>query len=390
MINRKLAELHGINKPASSFSADVGAQNRDDFVVAKMTNPAVTNRLMRNPAVPNRAMTNPTSKSSLPNQSAGHPSKIVPERRRSLRHRMNAPVFAIFDGVSGGMILDLSEEGLAMLSPIALDADRAVPLSLHLTEPALRFDASGYIAWADTFGRAGIRFSELPADARERLRHWLTVNAAKTISKTPKYSFEDSGLYRRQENSSASPDHELRSIDFIEKDEDNSGAGASQNSSPTIQFEFSALAKDLDTALHLIAERAQSLTRGTGAALAVLSGDSIVCRARTGSGAPPLGSTIDISTGFSGGCIRTGQTLRCDDAESDPRVYAAACQQLAIRSIVAAPIHYERQVVGLLEVFCSQPSAFDEGDVAVVERLAHTALLTLTQNAALRRPPSRA
>jgi GAF domain-containing protein len=88
-----------------------------------------------------------------------------------------------------------------------------------------------------------------------------------------------------------------------------------------------------------------------------------------------------VNNGFSGGCVRTGKTLRCDDAESDPRVDATACKRLAVRSIVAAPIQYDRQVVGLLEVFSTQPFAFDEGDVAVVERLARTALLSMTQNA---------
>jgi GAF domain-containing protein len=61
-------------------------------------------------------------------------------------------------------------------------------------------------------------------------------------------------------------------------------------------------------------------------------------------------------------------------------VDATACKRLAVRSIIAAPIQYDRQVVGLLEVFSTQPFAFDEGDVAVVERLARTALLSMTQN----------
>ena len=56
-----------------------------------------------------------------------------------------------------------------------------------------------------------------------------------------------------------------------------------------------------------------------------------------------------------------------------------------IRSIVAAPIRYEREVVGLVEVFSPQPFAFDEGDVAVLERLAQTALLVLRQTQLFKR-----
>jgi GAF domain-containing protein len=77
--------------------------------------------------------------------------------------------------------------------------------------------------------------------------------------------------------------------------------------------------------------------------------------------------------------------LRCDNAEADLRVDGEACRLLGIRSILAAPVLYERQVVGLLEVFSSGPYAFDDGDLAVVERLAQTVVLTLSRAEALQR-----
>jgi GAF domain-containing protein len=76
--------------------------------------------------------------------------------------------------------------------------------------------------------------------------------------------------------------------------------------------------------------------------------------------------------------------LRCDDAESDDRTDAEACRYLGIRSILAAPVLYERDLVGLLEVFSSRPFAFDDGDLAVVERLAQTAVLMLSRAEAFR------
>ena len=85
-----------------------------------------------------------------------------PERRRCLRQQLHAPAFASFDGVSGGMILDLSEEGLAMQTDSRLERERRVRLELDLGEPAIHVETTGYIAWADALGRAGVRFSELP------------------------------------------------------------------------------------------------------------------------------------------------------------------------------------------------------------------------------------
>ncbi|MGH9528578.1 MAG: GAF domain-containing protein [Terriglobales bacterium] len=311
--------------------------------------------------------------------------KIIPDRRNAVRHKMRAPVFAIFDGVTSGMILDLSEQGLSMLAPVSPDANRAIPLKLNLPEPAGSVETTGYVAWADTLGRAGIRFSDLPADARLRLQEWLTLNATQPSHKVPKFTLDESLLADLEGNSPEIPTEKPRSIDFEE--ESSSSPQTGERPASTVQFEFNSLGPDLDAALHVIAERAQALTRATGAALAFASDGLLTCRASVGDAAPALGATVDVNIGFSGGCVRTGITVRCDDAASDPRVDTAVCQGLAIRSIVAAPIQYERQIVGLLEVFSPQPFAFDSGDVAVVERLARTALLTMSQNAALRSSP---
>jgi GAF domain-containing protein len=75
--------------------------------------------------------------------------------------------------------------------------------------------------------------------------------------------------------------------------------------------------------------------------------------------------------------------LRCDDAENDARVDAETCRMLNVRSIIAAPIRYERETLGVLEVFSNESFAFDEGDNAVVQRLAQTVVLALSQAAAL-------
>ena len=88
---------------------------------------------------------------------------------------------------------------------------------------------------------------------------------------------------------------------------------------------------------------------------------------------------MNVSFGFSGECIRLARPLRCDDSESDGRVDAEACRLLGLRSILAAPVIYERDIVGLVEVFCDRPNAFDDGDLAVVERLAQTVVLTLSR-----------
>src|SRR5215471_2182410 len=112
-------------------------------------------------------------------------NEITPDRRHALRHRVHTPAFASFDGVTGGVILDLSEEGLAMQSTAPLQTNRRIALHLSLSD-ATQLDTTGYVAWADALGRAGVRFSDLPEEARERLRQWLTLHDNSPSRKAPK------------------------------------------------------------------------------------------------------------------------------------------------------------------------------------------------------------
>jgi GAF domain-containing protein len=313
---------------------------------------------------------------------------MFPDRRSCLRHKVNGPVFASFDGVTGGMILDLSEQGLSMQTSVPLDvdrhADRRVQFRLDLADPDLHLETTGYIAWADALGRAGVRFSELPAAARQRLDEWLALNDEAPSRKAPTLAFDRVLGSNPGYQSSSNAALKTRSVS-LEAAVGMSGLQGQPSGSSTIQYEFHSLGSDLNTALRVISERARTLLRGSGAAIALIDRGPMMCRASVGIGGPPLGTHVDISAGFSGECIRTGKALRCDDAEIDPRVDAAICRRFAIRSIAAAPIRYERSVVGLVEVFSPNSFAFDEGDLAILERMAQTALLTVRQS----QPPKR-
>jgi hypothetical protein len=298
--------------------------------------------------------------------------EMASERRHALRQRVNTPAFASFDGVTGGMILDLSEEGMAMQSAAPLEAHTILPLHLSLGEPAAYLETTGYVAWADALGRAGVRFSALPDEARARLRDWLTLNAGTPSWKAPRWVVRDSA-FRQNGGNGHSPKGVALSLEAEPEIPKKPAA------STTVQYEFQSLGTDINAALKLIASRACSLTRGSGAAVALTGADGMTCRATAGTIAPEIGASVNVSSGLSGECVRLARPLRCDDAESDSRVDAEACRSLGLRSILAAPVLYERDIVGLVEVFCDRPFAFDDGDLAVVERLAQTVVLTLSR-----------
>lgn len=261
-----------------------------------------------------------------------------------------------------------------------LEEHSRVPMHLSLGEPAIYLETTGYVAWADALGRAGVRFSDLPEESRARLREWLTSHDSTPSWKAPRWVVREQPTYR-----GASQNKNGNGVALSLETEPRNGHNGNGSSSTSVQYEFKSLGGDLDAALTLIVGRACSITRGTGAAVALSNETGMVCRAVAGATVLPIGTLLDVTRGFSGECIRLGKPLRCDDAELDSRVDARACRQLDIRSILAAPVLYERNIVGLLEVFSTQPGAFDDGDVAVVERLSQTVVLTLSRADAMQR-----
>lgn len=137
--------------------------------------------------------------------------------------------------------------------------------------------------------------------------------------------------------------------------------------------------RDLEATLQLLADRAQYITGGTGAAIALRDGEHIICRASSGPSAPEVGSYFQVSSGLSGESVRTRKILACDNAAIDPRVNRESCQALRIASFVVMPLVRQDDVVGIFEIFSSQPHAFQERDIQALERLGEMVNTALDQ-----------
>lgn len=127
---------------------------------------------------------------------------------------------------------------------------------------------------------------------------------------------------------------------------------------------------DLEPTISIIAERAQILTRASGAALALRHGNEIICRARTGRTAPDLGVRLQSDSGISADCVRTGEIMLCNDAENHPLVDVESCRRLGARSILVAPLRHVHRTWGVFEVLSRAPNAFHDHDVATMKRMA--------------------
>jgi len=134
--------------------------------------------------------------------------------------------------------------------------------------------------------------------------------------------------------------------------------------------DFLAPKFQLEPAIGVITERAQALTGATGAAIALRSGDEIVCRARAGRTAPDVGIRLQTDSGISAECLRSGEVVLCNDAESDSQVDLATCRRLGVRSILAAPLRQFQKTVGIFEVLSASPNAFHDQHVTTMQLLA--------------------
>lgn len=294
-------------------------------------------------------------------------------RRSRVRHRVQTPAYASFSADAKNPILelheiiDISEDGVAIQCHSPLENGQRVNLCLDLSECSDHIYTTGQVIWSNATGRTGLRFAELRPLSLLRLREWLFLNAMTSAANAAE---------------TTAPARE-RTLSHPEQPAIRAGHSDKLAAVAAVQREVEALGRDLAGALQLLAARSQTLVHASGSAIALTDKDPafLVCRASSGSDAPPIGARLQSGSGFSGECVKSGTLLRCDDAETDSRVDRESCRALGIRSMLAVPVRVGEKSIGILEVFATQPNAFSESDGRVLQRLSETVLAAVNRAA---------
>ena len=300
----------------------------------------------------------------MSSQSSTLPSK-TPNRRRRVRHKIQTPAYASFaDDPKTAMldlheIVDISEDGMAIQCHSPLEVQKPVNLMLDLADCSEHIQTAGLVVWSNDTGRTGVRFSDLSPESLARLREWLFVNVMAGVANG------ETEVLPSDEAEAPKPSYT-----------DTLAAVAA------VQHEVESLGSNLDAALQLIARRAQTFLRASGAAIALSENEPefMICKASAGNDAPPVGARLQLGSGFSGECVKGGALLRCDDTETDTRVDQEICRALGIRSILAVPVRRDNKSVGLVETFAPQANAFSDGDGRVLQRLADAILAAMNNS----------
>jgi GAF domain/Sel1 repeat len=136
---------------------------------------------------------------------------------------------------------------------------------------------------------------------------------------------------------------------------------------------------NFDLLLLDISVRALRLQGTSGIAIAIEEKGEFICRASVGETVPTLGVRFHGTEGITGECIRTGQTINCEDVYFDHRVNLAASEALGIASLVAVPILHEGRTVGVLEAFALERGAIGHRTIVKLEKLAQEVSAALAE-----------
>jgi len=101
----------------------------------------------------------------------------TPERRYIPRTTMEKLASIHIEPNNGGIVLNVSGEGLCFHSVAAVEKNG--PLRFSLLEKNRRIAACGELAWTDNLQKVGgVRFTTLTAEAREQVQNWISQPAA--------------------------------------------------------------------------------------------------------------------------------------------------------------------------------------------------------------------
>ncbi len=103
---------------------------------------------------------------------------MVPERRQFERLTPRSPLFVHLDESKRGLLLDVSEGGLAVASLVPKSPDEVISLAFDLPEAGVHIQTKAAVAWTRDSGHlSGVRFVDLADASRQQLEQWIFARA---------------------------------------------------------------------------------------------------------------------------------------------------------------------------------------------------------------------
>lgn len=98
------------------------------------------------------------------------------QRRTRARHELRSLTYVTLDQANGGIVRNLSREGIAVQAVAAVRPLQELRVRFELRYPKLRVEARGHVVWSTFSGQCGIRFLDLDPALGRHIQEWIFGN----------------------------------------------------------------------------------------------------------------------------------------------------------------------------------------------------------------------
>jgi hypothetical protein len=89
------------------------------------------------------------------------------------RHGLRTLTYVTLDQANGGVVRNLSDQGVAIQAVVPPQPQQTVRLRFELRNPNVHVDAHGEVTWVTSSGQCGVRFVDLSLRARRQINQWI-------------------------------------------------------------------------------------------------------------------------------------------------------------------------------------------------------------------------
>ncbi len=104
------------------------------------------------------------------------------QTRAKHRHELRTLTYVTLDLANGGIVRNLSHEGIGVQAVGALRPLQQLRVRFELRSPRVRVEARGEVTWATFSGQCGIRFLDLSPRMTRQINEWIFGNLLEGVS----------------------------------------------------------------------------------------------------------------------------------------------------------------------------------------------------------------
>jgi hypothetical protein len=107
---------------------------------------------------------------------------LARQTRAQHRHQLRSLTYVTLDQANGGVVRNLTHEGIGAQVVAAVRPKQQLQLRFELRYPRLRVETRGEVVWATFSGQCGIRFLDLSPKASRQIKEWIFGNLLEEVS----------------------------------------------------------------------------------------------------------------------------------------------------------------------------------------------------------------